>query len=54
MSIQEGTADESCQESIAGDDVNADAKWLLQLENVLFSSAPSEENKAAGKRLCHD
>ncbi len=36
-------------EDVESDGQDAEPEWLLQLQEVLFSSAPSERNKATGE-----
>ncbi|KAL0022984.1 hypothetical protein WJX79_002367 [Trebouxia sp. C0005] len=43
---QAHVVDENVVEDVQSDGKNAEPEWLLQLEDLLFSSAPSEQNKA--------
>ena len=47
--MQAHVVDENVVEDVQSDGKNAEPEWLLQLEDLLFSSAPSEQNKATGE-----
>ncbi len=47
--MQSHVVEEDVAEDVGSDDEDAETEWLLQLEDLLFSSAPSERNKATGE-----
>lgn len=51
---QEDAFSDRVQERLDIGDEDAEAEWLLQLEDLLFSTAPSEQNKATGKKKPFD
>lgn len=54
---QEDAFSDRVQERLDTGDEDAEAEWLLQLEDLLFSTAPSEQNKATaiqGMHLLYD
>ena len=46
--VQSHVIEEHAMEDVESDGQDAEPEWLLQLQEVLFSSAPSERNKATG------
>ncbi len=47
--MQSHVIEEHAVEDVESDGQDAEPEWLLQLQEVLFSSAPSERNKATGE-----
>jgi len=47
--VQSHVVEEDVEKDVESDGEAAEAEWLLQLEDLLFSSAPSERNKAKGE-----
>ena len=47
--MQSHVVEEHAVEDVESDGKDAEPEWLLQFEDLLFSSAPSGRNKATGE-----